>query len=253
MMNIIKSVYISLAVALIILGVPSSLAFATTVDYDDEPEVQEQCEEESDYDFLCSGTNGVQGKPFCDLHNATESIKVYPNMTERGCWYRTINPIAWCARFDDLTNTYEYCREVPGSEEYLEYMETGGPDESCLFDVYQIKCQPYPNTDDCPEDFGTNEDGYCFPMKKGEWRCPEGYHGTDEDESGQCYPNEGCEYDDYVLLEDRPDKMDRCAYLGNICDEGNENSDHPRCEEFLEKVAEENAERDREREESRTD
>ena len=32
MMNIIKSVYISLAVALMILGVPSSLAFATTVD-----------------------------------------------------------------------------------------------------------------------------------------------------------------------------------------------------------------------------
>ena len=49
----------------------------------------------------------------------------------------------------------------------------------------------------------------------GEWKCPEGYHGADDDESGQCYPNdEGCEYDDYVLLDDPEDEGDRCAYLG---------------------------------------
>ena len=41
--------YISVVVALIRLGVPS-LAFASTVDYDDEPKEQEECEEESDYD-----------------------------------------------------------------------------------------------------------------------------------------------------------------------------------------------------------
>ena len=72
MMNIIKSVYISLAVALMLLGVPSSLALATIVDYDDEPEEQEQCEERSDYDFLCAGSNGATGIPFCDLYNSTE-------------------------------------------------------------------------------------------------------------------------------------------------------------------------------------
>jgi hypothetical protein len=48
MMNIVKSMYISLAVALIILGVPSSLAFASIVDYDNKPEIQEECEERSD-------------------------------------------------------------------------------------------------------------------------------------------------------------------------------------------------------------
>lgn len=54
--------------------------------------------------------------------------------------------------------------EIPKSEEYLEAIETGGPDESCLFDVYQEKCLPSPITDECPEDFGTNEDGYCFVL-----------------------------------------------------------------------------------------
>ena len=34
------------------------------------------------------------------------------------------------------------------------------PDESCLFDVYQKKCLPSQITDECPEDFGTHEDGY---------------------------------------------------------------------------------------------
>jgi hypothetical protein len=60
--------------------------------------------------------------------------------------------------------------------------------------VYQEKCLPSPITDDCPESFWTNEDGYCFPVNEnGNWVCPEGYHDIDDDESGQCYPiEEGC-------------------------------------------------------------
>jgi hypothetical protein len=70
---------------------------------------------------------------------------------------REIFPITFCKDFDDIRYTYEYCRRVPESEEYLEYFETGGPDESCIFDVEQIKCLPSPITDKCPENFGTNE------------------------------------------------------------------------------------------------
>jgi hypothetical protein len=33
-------------------------------------------------------------------------------------------------------------------------------DECCLFDVFQEKCLPSQITDECPEDFGTHEDGY---------------------------------------------------------------------------------------------
>jgi hypothetical protein len=233
MMNIVKSMYISLAVALIILGVPSSLAFASIVDYNDETEQEEQCKEESDYDHLCNGSTGVTGIPFCDKYNGTRILQQFPNITGNRCFDRMANQVNFCETFDDLTSTYEYCRKVPGSEEFYEYLKTGGPDESCLFDVSQIKCQPDPLTDECPPGFGNNEDGRCFPAPLGEWRCPVGYHNEDDDESGQCYPNsEGCEYDNFVLLTDTG-RSDRCAYLGYICGEGNENS-HPRCEEFLE-------------------
>ena len=33
---------------------------------------------------------------------------------------------------------------IPESEKYLEAIESGGPDESCLFDVNQEKCLPSP-------------------------------------------------------------------------------------------------------------
>jgi hypothetical protein len=220
---------------LFLLLVPTNV-FATVVDYDDKPQEQEECEEQSDYDFLCNGSSGVTGIPYCDLYgNATERKEQFPNMTGNRCFDRMANPVNFCATFDDLTQTYEDCRKVPGSKEFYEYLKTGGPDQSCLFDITQIKCLPDPITDECPPDFGDNEDGRCFPAPNGEWKCPEGYHDVDDDESGQCYPNsEGCKYDYYVLIDDPTDEGDRCAYLGYICHEGDQNSDHPRCKEFLE-------------------
>lgn len=132
----------------------------------------------------------MNGVPFCDKYNATQRAEQFPNITGRRCFDRMANQINFCEEFDDLTSIYEDCRLVPGSEEYTEYLETGGPDESFLFDVYQIKCLPHPLADDCPENFWTNEDGYRFPVnEKGNWVCPEGYHDVDDDESGQCYPN----------------------------------------------------------------
>ena len=75
--------YISAIVTiLVLLGMPLTV-FATVVDYDDEPEEQEECEERSDYDFLCSGANGVTGVPFCDLYNLTESSN-FPIIQEIG-------------------------------------------------------------------------------------------------------------------------------------------------------------------------
>ena len=97
-------------------------AFASIVDYDDEPEIQQECEERSDYDNLCSGTNGATGIPFCDQSNSTQRAQQFPNLTNPShCLSREYNPIEFCEQFDDLTSTYEYCRNVPGSEEYFEY------------------------------------------------------------------------------------------------------------------------------------
>jgi hypothetical protein len=95
--------------------------------------------------------------------------------------------------------------------------EDFNPDRSCMFDAYQLRC--IPGADQvCPEGFGNNDDSTCFFFhKKG---CPEGYHSTENDETGQCYSNEeGCNSyvtingtrHDYVLLTDRPDNGDTCA------------------------------------------
>lgn len=62
------------------------------------------------------------------------------------------------------------------------------PDGDCLFDPSLLKCAPDENRN-CPEGFGMNEDGQCFPRGG----CPDGYHRVDDDESGRCIPNsDGC-------------------------------------------------------------
>lgn len=101
------------------------------------------------------------------------------------------------------------------------------PDESCDLDVYQLKCIPGLEQE-CPEGFGNNEDGQCHPTGP----CPDGHHYEDEDESGQCYPNnEGCgDYGPFVLIEEE-DGGDRCALLYYICDEA-EHSSKDYCIEY---------------------
>lgn len=93
---------------------------------------------------------------------------------------------------------------------------------------YQEKCLPSPITDDCPESFWTNEDGYCFPVNEnGNWVCPEGYHDVDDDESGQCYPNSE-ECPGYTILvpdKDEEDDGDRCASIDSICSYENHTAD----------------------------
>jgi hypothetical protein len=94
------------------------------------------------------------------------------------------------------------------------------PDQGCLFNVDQPKCTP-PEGVDCPEDFGTNEDGQCFPLNEdGDWECPPDYHSVDDDETSQCYPNnEGCP-DGMVLREDEEScvDVDDCETLPNSRD-----------------------------------
>ncbi len=117
------------------------------------------------------------------------------------------------------------------------------PDESCLFDVAQDKCDPG-TEGKCPEGFGRNEDGLCNPRKlvDGEWKwlCPDGYHEAWEDETGQCYPNdEGCIDDGNFLVEiEDENRNDLCAPLYTICNEEEaRNEDY--CIEYCEKHPEE--------------
>jgi hypothetical protein len=117
-----------------------------------------------------------------------------------------------------ITQTHKYRREVPESEEYLEVIRLV-PDESCQFDVYQEKCLPSVITGECPEGFGENEDGYCFPHNgsNNTWECPKDYHSTQDDESGQCYPDtEPC----YPGHLNSPDTTN-CSDEEDVCKEFN--------------------------------
>jgi hypothetical protein len=130
-----------------------------------------------------------------------------------------------------LPDTYAYASTT--SEEF-------DPDESCLFDVEQPKCQLPEDMDDCPEGFGTNEDRQCFPVdENGYMNCPDGYHAEDDDGSGQCYPDDtGCQYDDMILIEASDGDGMRCASLDYIC-----NEDEHRNEDYCVTYCEENPER----------
>lgn len=77
-----------------------------------------------------------------------------------------------------------------------------GPDKDCLYNASLPKCKPIDG--ECPDGFNMNEDGNCFPDHS-DGGCPEGTHGVDDDETGQCYK------DDEV---DCPDGMEQ---VGNNC------------------------------------
>ncbi|MGI0042898.1 MAG: hypothetical protein ACRD47_04235 [Nitrososphaeraceae archaeon] len=86
------------------------------------------------------------------------------------------------------------------------------PDESCMFDPSQPKCIP-PEGEDCPEGFGTNEDGQCF--FRHDQGCPDGYHSHEDDESGKCIPDDvPCE-PGYVRDPDYP----TCNDKERVCEE----------------------------------
>lgn len=80
-----------------------------------------------------------------------------------------------------------------------------GPDQDCLFNASLPKCDP-DSDGNCPDGFNLNEDGNCFPDHH-ETGCPEGTHGVDDDETGQCYKDD----------EDCPDGMElkdgNCTYI----------------------------------------
>ena len=108
------------------------------------------------------------------------------------------------------------------------------PDESCMFDAYQLHCIPGEDQT-CPKGYGGNEHGTCFLTHKG--GCPEGYHSVDEDETGQCYPNEEECPGTMVFIEGGDDEYpygDRCTPLYTICDDA-EHRGEDYCVDYLQR------------------
>ena len=78
--------------------------------------------------------------------------------------------------------------------------ETQGPDEDCLYNASLPKCAP-DQDGDCPDGFNMNEDGNCFPDHS-DSGCPDGTHGVDDDETGQCYKDDEVDCPDGMELND---------------------------------------------------
>ena len=125
----------------------------------------------------CTGEKGTRGIVFCSTQGATTDC-------------------------DDISDMNKGNR--PAINEDFD------PDQSCLFDVFQLKCVPG-SQQECPEGFGSAESEDCFPEHRD--GCPEGYHGTDNDETAQCYPNsEPCPSG--TLVTDIPHReYDKCAEM----------------------------------------
>jgi len=84
----------------------------------------------------------------------------------------------------------------------------GGPDGDCLFNASLPKCDP-DKDGNCPKDFNLNEDGNCFPDHS-DGGCPEGTHGVDDDETGQCYDNDEHECPSGTVLNE---EGNNCGYI----------------------------------------
>ncbi|MGC2307222.1 MAG: hypothetical protein WA461_02370 [Nitrososphaeraceae archaeon] len=84
------------------------------------------------------------------------------------------------------------------------------PDESCMFDTYQLQCIPGEDQE-CPKGYGQNEDGTCFLIHKD--GCPEGYHSAEDDETGQCYPDTEPCYPGQIRDPDYPG----CSDVDGVC------------------------------------
>ncbi len=98
----------------------------------------------------------------------------------------------------------------------------GGPDGDCLFNASLPKCDPDENGN-CPDDFNLNEDGNCFPDHHEEG-CPDGTHGVDDDETGQCYDNDKVDCPNGTELNDEGTNCDNIPHESlaaeETCDSG---------------------------------
>ena len=65
------------------------------------------------------------------------------------------------------------------------------PNHDCMFNPDLPKCIP-PEGGSCPNGFGMNEDGQCFP----DTECPSGHARMDDDKSDACIPFNTIDYGD---------------------------------------------------------
>lgn len=99
-------------------------------------------------------------------------------------------------------------------------------------DTFQLKCVPGAEQE-CPEGFGSGDPETCFAetLVNGEleWECPEDYHSVEDDETGQCNPDEeGCP-EGMIWTGKTGESHNACNSPYSVCDEIPE---HEVCREY---------------------
>jgi hypothetical protein len=115
--------------------------------------------------------------------------------------------------YDELTGLYP-CNDGSQATDPLDCNDASVPpaeEDPCLFDTSLPECQPVDGK--CPEGYGMNGDGACFPLHP--QGCPSGYHSHEDDETGECIPDDEPCADGYIMNPDYPE----CGKIDRICAE----------------------------------
>jgi hypothetical protein len=115
--------------------------------------------------------------------------------------------------YDELTGLYP-CNDGSQATDPLDCNDASVPpaeEDPCLFDTSLPECQPVDGK--CPEGYGMNRNGACFPLHPE--GCPSGYHSHEDDESGECIPDTTPCDEGYIINPNYPE----CGKKERICAE----------------------------------
>src|SRR5688572_21131741 len=102
------------------------------------------------------------------------TIKSYVVISVMLMWFTSVTVNANANAITNSTSNVN--RPLEEQIEDLRINPYFAPDESCMFNAFQLHCIPGEDQE-CPKGYGQNEDGTCFLQHRG--GCPEGYHGQD--------------------------------------------------------------------------
>ena len=159
-------------------------------DNDDDNEDDDN-EEQADVMFTCPDGSVVSKNaicpavlPYCDTDEGKAAVSCHDRYD-----YDQITGLYPCldgsqvSDPQDCGSASERLNELGGTAQ-LAPGQVPLENKPCLYDTSLPQCAPVDGN--CRDGYGKNEDGRCFPEHS---KCPDGYHGHEDDESGECISN----------------------------------------------------------------
>lgn len=159
-------------------------------DNDDDNEDDDN-EEQADVTFTCPDGSVVSKNaicpavlPYCDTDEGKAAVSCHDRYD-----HDQITGLYPCLDGSQVSNPQdcgsasERLNELGGTAQ-LAPGQVPLENKPCLYDTSLPQCAPVDGN--CRDGYGKNEDGRCFPEHS---KCPDGYHGHEDDESGECISN----------------------------------------------------------------